>query len=422
MKAATKRKPGNVKERRKVDESAVSPTKIKKEVVSPSKVKKEADENLGCDTPYVNGGVTELSDSKPFLAKEIDDEMAWKSFKCAKSQLNLEIVLKCGQSFRWSLHPHQPQPGVEPKKAAAGDSKQFIGVLDKKVWILTQNEDTIFYKTISNGDRSRGHLLEEKNMSSDEISFLKDYFQLQVDLVSLYDQWSKVDPMFKDVSVQFSGVRMLRQDPVENIFAFICSSNNNIQRISGMVENLCSKYGERVATICTDPEAKSDGDGSKTYYSFPELECLAAAADRHQLESDLRSMGFGYRAAYVSKTAQQLREMGGRDYLTDVLRTKSYDEAKAELLRLTGVGPKVADCILLMSLDQPASVPVDTHMFQIAAQKYLPHLKTRKTVTDKVYAEIANHFRSLYGDYAGWAHSVLFSADLKRFQQQPSHI
>ena len=60
-----------------------------------------------------------------------------------------------------------------------------------------------------------------------------------------------------------------------------------------------------------------------------------------------------------------------------------YPEAKTELLKLTGVGPKVADCILLMSLDQPSSVPVDTHMFQIAAQNYLPHLKKYKTVTDK---------------------------------------
>ncbi len=59
-----------------------------------------------------------------------------------------------------------------------------------------------------------------------------------------------------------------------------------------------------------------------------------------------------------------------------------------------------------MSLDQPASVPVDTHMFQIAAKKYLPHLKAYKSVTDKVYAEIGDHFRKLYGDYAGWAHSV----------------
>ena len=59
-----------------------------------------------------------------------------------------------------------------------------------------------------------------------------------------------------------------------------------------------------------------------------------------------------------------------------------------------------------MSLDQPGAIPVDTHMFQIASKKYLPHLKNYKSVTDKVYMEIANHFRELYGPYAGWAHSV----------------
>ena len=59
---------------------------------------------------------------------------------------------------------------------------------------------------------------------------------------------------------------------------------------------------------------------------------------------------------------------------------------------------------------------MDTHMFQIAANKYLPHLKNYKTVTDKIYKEIGGHFRGLYGDYAGWAHSVLFSADLKHLQ------
>jgi len=69
-----------------------------------------------------------------------------------------------------------------------------------------------------------------------------------------------------------------------------------------------------------------------------------------------------------------------------------------------------------MSLDQHEAIPVDTHMFQIASQKYLPHLKQYKSVTDKVYMEIADHFRKLYGNYSGWAHSVLFSADLRHFQ------
>ena len=67
---------------------------------------------------------------------------------------------------------------------------------------------------------------------------------------------------------------------------------------------------------------------------------------------------------------------------------------------------QVADCVLLMSMDQASAVPVDTHMFQIAAKNYMPHLKKYKTVTDKVYMEIGEHFRKLYGPHAGWAHSV----------------
>jgi len=320
--------------------------------------------------------------------------MAWKTLKCAKSQLNLEIVLKCGQSFRWSLFRRDP--------------KQYIGVLAGKVWVFTQNDDTLFYKTLPPSPTAK----QKKQQLEEQV--LRDYFQLNVDLVKFYEEWAHVDPVFKDVAVKFSGVRMLRQDPVENIFAFICSSNNNIQRISGMVENMCTKYGKPVATVVTPEGDEGSEPGSKCYYAFPEIEALVERGPA--LESDLRGLGFGYRAGYIAKTAQQLKDLGGRTYL-ETVRGMPYSEAKSELLKLSGVGPKVADCILLMSLDQPSSVPVDTHMFQIAADKYLPHLKKYKTVTDKVYAEIGDHFRGLYGGHAGWAHSVLFSADLRQFRE-----
>merc|ERR1712002_452875 len=108
-------------------------------------------------------------------------------------------------------------------------------------------------------------------------------------------------------------------------------------------------------------------------------------------------------------------EKGGIPWLLSH-RSMDYSEARQSLLQLAGVGPKVADCVLLMSMDQAGAVPVDTHMFTIAKQ-YFPHLEQHKTVTDKVYLEIGNHFRELYGEYAGWAHSVLFSADLKHLRE-----
>ena len=86
-----------------------------------------------------------------------------------------------------------------------------------------------------------------------------------------------------------------------------------------------------------------------------------------------------------------------------------------ELTGLPGVGAKVADCVCLMSLDQHEAIPVDTHVWQIASRTYLPELSKTKTLTERTYRQIGDFFRDLFGDYAGWAHSVLFTADLRKF-------
>merc|ERR1712059_90738 len=220
------------------------------------------------------------------------------------------------------------------------------------------------------------------------------------DLESLYTSWAVNDPIFNRISVDYPGVRMLRQDPVENLFSFICSANNNIARISGMVENLCQEYGDFVG----------EWEGIQ-YNSFPSLEILS----QEGVEQRLRELGFGYRAKYIQQSAEKIIKLGGEQWLYS-LRGQDYVDAKKSLLQLSGIGPKVADCILLMSLDQPESIPVDTHMFTIA-KRYLPHLNQYKSLTDRIYKEIADYFRSLYGNYAGWAHSVLFSADLRHLQE-----
>eukprot|EP00088_Acartia_fossae_P044188 TRINITY_DN4683_c0_g1_i9.p1 TRINITY_DN4683_c0_g1~~TRINITY_DN4683_c0_g1_i9.p1 ORF type:complete len:408 (-),score=74.66 TRINITY_DN4683_c0_g1_i9:188-1411(-) len=298
-------------------------------------------------------------------------KIKWNTIKCTKKELRLDISLKCGQSFRWKSIEHE-------------NETIFVGVINKNLLLFKQDEHFLHYSI------EHGHMEEEK---------IKDYFNLGVDLESLYKQWSKVDPIFNDISVNYPGVRMLRQHPVENLFSFICSANNNIQRISGMVENLAKEYGSKVCEF----------QGNE-YYSFPDIDKLAQTG----VEAKLRELGFGYRAKYIEESAGKILQLGGEDWLFS-LRKMDYQEAKQNLLQLSGIGPKVADCILLMSLDQPSSIPVDTHVFQIA-KKYLPHLNNNKTVTNKVYAEIGDHFRNLYGPYAGWAHSVLFSADLRHLQ------
>ena len=109
---------------------------------------------------------------------------------------------------------------------------------------------------------------------------LHDYFRLDISLDNLYRQWSAADSNFRSVSANFQGIRILRQDPVENLFSFICSSNNHISRISGMVEKLCTTYGNKIGEL--------DGD---SYYSFPNVKSLTGP----EVEDTLRQLGFGYR-------------------------------------------------------------------------------------------------------------------------------
>ncbi|KAJ1959109.1 8-oxoguanine glycosylase ogg1, partial [Dispira parvispora] len=241
---------------------------------------------------------------------------------------------------------------------------------------------------------------------------LWDYFQLDVKLGNLYQQWSQADANFRTKGLQFPGLRVLRQPPVENVLSFICSSNNHIPRITQMVETMCETYGE--------PVAEYQG---RVFYSFPTLANLNA---RSNLETELRELGFGYRAKYIQATVRYLCVTHGDAAEAWLLsmRQLSYSQARHALLKLTGVGPKVADCICLMSLDKSEAVPVDTHVWQIAVRDYAFSSTTTTTsratsLSIKTYAAVAEFFRKLFGAYSGWAHSVLFIADLPVTQSSP---
>lgn len=202
------------------------------------------------------------------------------------------------------------------------------------------------------------------------------------------------DSNFSKNAIEFEGVRMLRQDPWENLISFICSSNNNIKRISQMCDNLCLHFGKFIA----------NHEGID-YYTFPTAKALAQPGT----EEKLRDLSFGYRAKYIYKTAQMVHS-SNQDLFK--LRELRYEEAHAELLKFTGVGPKVADCVCLMSLDKHDAIPVDTHVYQIAKRDY--KLKSKgDTVTKQTYEIVRKFFIGIWGPYAGWAQSVLFAADLK---------
>ncbi|XP_030763517.1 N-glycosylase/DNA lyase [Sitophilus oryzae] len=308
----------------------------------------------------------------------------WFKLACKSSNLQLTGTLNGGQSFRW-------------KKLVQDSKDHWIGVFSNKVWILQQDCDRILYQVYG-----ADHDSDLNEQYCNEL--LSNYLHLDVDLSEHYPKWSDRDPHFKEAAKQFYGIRILRQDPTENIFSFICSQNNHISRISSMVEKLAQYYGKKICDI----------DGT-SYYSFPEVNALAD----NSVEQKLRNNGFGYRAKYISNSAKTIVENGGKKWL-DELSEMSYVDSKRNLMSLMGIGAKVADCICLMSLGHLEAIPVDTHIYQIAARLYMPKLAKQKTVTEKIYNEIGDHFRGLYGHLAGWAHTVLFCADLKKFQDTGS--
>ncbi|KAB0805263.1 hypothetical protein PPYR_02233 [Photinus pyralis] len=299
---------------------------------------------------------------------------------CKATELQLKGTLNGGQSFRW-------------QKQTNNGAEEWIGVFKNMVWILQQSEEFLTCQV---------HQNNENELNVDQLeTLLRNYFHLDlINLEEYYEKWSSSDPYFRQAAKEFYGIRILQQDPVENLFSFICSQNNHITRISSMVEKLATFYGSRICEL-----------NGIVYYGFPKVEDLADA----KVEENLRKNGFGYRAKYIAKAAQEIVKEGGDAWL-EKLKCMDYLDAKKCLVGLTGIGPKVADCICLMSLGHLQAIPVDTHMYQIASRLYLPNLPKQKSITDKIYTDIGNHFRKLYGPLAGWAHTILFCADLKQFK------
>ncbi|XP_006888974.1 PREDICTED: N-glycosylase/DNA lyase isoform X2 [Elephantulus edwardii] len=312
----------------------------------------------------------------------------WASIPCPRSELRLDLVLASGQSFRWRER----------------NEGHWSGVLAGRVWTLTQTDERL------HGTVYRPGTGQPSAPTPEELQAVRRYFQLDVNLAQLYHHWASVDPHFQEVARKFEGVRLLRQDPVECLFSFICSSNNNVSRITGMVERLCQAFGPRLVQL-----------DDITYHGFPSLQALAGP----EVEADLRKLGLGYRASYVSASARAiLEEHGGLSWLQQ-LREAPYEDAHQALCTLPGVGPKVADCVCLMALDKAQAVPVDVHMWQVAQRDYnwYPTTSQAKGPSPPANKELGNFFRSLWGIYAGWAQAVVFCADLRqphRAQKPPA--
>lgn len=188
--------------------------------------------------------------------------------KVGIDQLNLPRTLATGQNFRWRKRPH---------------TEEWIGLLDNQLVVaLEQTPNSIKYTLLNENAEAKGKAQKDHLERR-----LTAYFRLDDDIEKLYSRWSRADEHFAKTSAQFRGIRLLRQDVVENIFSFICSSNNNISRISKMIEALCTKYGTKLHSFAEEDE--KDGSQMPDIYSFPTVEKLA----NDEVEAELRQLSFG---------------------------------------------------------------------------------------------------------------------------------
>jgi N-glycosylase/DNA lyase len=229
------------------------------------------------------------------------------------------------------------------------------------------------------------------------LTLVQDYFRLEVDLPALSARFAATDPHIREAVQEFAGLRLIRQDPVECLFSFLCTSAAPLYRIRRTIAALCREYGDNF------PGGEVAG---LEHHAFPPIHRLAESSVPH-----LAHTGLGFRARYVKEAAEMVLANGGAAWLFS-LRALPYAQAKAALLTLPGIGEKIADCICLFSLDKDEAVPVDTHIWRVAQRTYLKGTPAAKTLTPSAYARIGDHLRHQFGPMAGWAQQYLFFHDL----------
>ncbi|MBI2846532.1 MAG: DNA-3-methyladenine glycosylase 2 family protein [Chloroflexi bacterium] len=272
--------------------------------------------------------------------------------------LSLGLTLECGQAFRWQ------RTGV---RRSSRQGKWYYGVIHGSLVKLRQ---------CPGGVEFRSSPKTEVEMEG----LIKEYLRLGDDLSRIYTYIGRDEVIGQAIS-QCYGLRLLKQTPWECLISYLCSINTSIPRINDSIEKLCEKFGERLALE------------GHVRYSFPQPDRLAEAGER-----TLRAMRFGFRARFIAESAKAICE----DKVNlESLRKKTYEEARGELMSLPGVGEKVADCVLLYSLDKLEAFPVDRWVRRAVEDWYFGG---KSLSYKKIRAWAGEHF----GAYAGYAQLFLF--------------
>ena len=251
------------------------------------------------------------------------------------SDFDAEQTLDCGQAFRWV-------------KQADGS---FKGIASGKAVSISVDGNKVIIDGADEGDEE----------------FWKHYLDLDLDYGSIRNTLSQMHPILAEAAQFAPGIRILNQDPWEALCSFIISQNNNIPRIKGIVERLCQTFGDEIDDGC---------------YTFPTAEKLASLEPE-----DLQPIRAGFRARYIVDGA---RKVSSGEINPEKIRVTEINSARSELMKITGVGIKVADCTLLYGLHRLDCFPLDVWM---------------KRAMKTLFPDISPEY---FGEYAGIAQQYIF--------------
>ena len=267
----------------------------------------------------------------------------------------LRDIFECGQCFRWNKQ----------------EDGSYTGVFKNNVLNVKKNKDEIIFEGICENEIQQT---------------VENYFDLNRNYEKIKEQLSKIDQNMKKSIEYGNGIRILNQDLWETIISFIISANNNIPRIKGIIERLSEKYGD---------EIKYKGN---KYYTFPTQEQL-----KNVTVEEYRRLGLGFRDIRLYETTKMI--LNKQVDIENMKNNPNTIEVREELLKLSGVGPKVADCILLFSdLKRFEVFPIDVWVRRVMNDLYIKNEDETK-VNKKQIEKIANE---KFGDLAGLAQQYLF--------------
>ena len=266
----------------------------------------------------------------------------------------LDHIFDCGQCFRWNKQ----------------EDGSYIGVIGSGVLQVSKNKNNVCFEGVIEGDIN---------------SIVYDYFDLGTDYNVFKKELSGIDDNMRK-SIEFgSGIRILNQDLWEMIISFIISANNNIPRIKGIIDRISKKVGKKIEWR------------GQEYYLFPTISEMSSLS-----VADFRELGAGFRDKRLYKTTQMI--LNGEVSLDFLEKCNDTALIREELLKLDGVGEKVADCIMLFALKRLDSFPIDVWVRRVMNTLYI-HNEDETKVSKK---DINNTANELFGDIRGIAQQYLF--------------